>query len=119
MRICKKNMQDKAGRKNEYHTLIMNNMQTPVPNAHIDEKGIFWYNPFGKEKKGASLMKTTVKQLDYDAVMALPRYPHREPRKPNLFWRSVIRGLTVPGLAGTDFHFTTQRMELLVSLPSW
>ena len=58
-------------------------------------------------------MKTTVKQLDYDAVMALPRYPHREPRKPNLFWRSVIRGLTVPGLAGTDFHFTTQRMELL------
>ncbi len=58
-------------------------------------------------------MKTTVKQLDYDAVMALPRYPHREPRKPNLFWRSVIWGLTVPGLAGTDFHFTTQRMELL------
>ena len=58
-------------------------------------------------------MKTTVKTLDYDAVMALPRYPHREPRKPALFWRSLIRLLTAAGLAGTSFHFTTQRMELL------
>lgn len=50
-------------------------------------------------------MKTTVKTMDYDRVMALPRYPYEAPRKPGLFWRSLIRLLTVPGLAGTGFRF--------------
>lgn len=58
-------------------------------------------------------MKTTVKQMDFDKVMALPRYPHQDPRKPGLFWRTLIRGLTTVGLAGTGFAYETQRMELL------
>lgn len=58
-------------------------------------------------------MKTTVKQMDFDKVMALPRYPHRNPRKPGLFWRTLIRGLTIAGLAGTGFTYESQRMELL------
>jgi 1-acyl-sn-glycerol-3-phosphate acyltransferase len=58
-------------------------------------------------------MKTTVKKMDYDKVMALPRYAHKAPRKPNLFWRTLIRLLTVFGMAGTKFQYTSERMELL------
>ena len=58
-------------------------------------------------------MKTTTKKLDFDAVMALPRYAHKPPRKPNLFWRCLIRLLTVFGMAGTKFTYESERMELL------
>ncbi len=58
-------------------------------------------------------MKTTVKKMDYDKVMALPRYPHKAPRKPNLFWRTLIRILSFFGLMGTDFKYETERMELV------
>ena len=58
-------------------------------------------------------MKTTVKKMDFDKVMALPRYAHKPPRKPNFFWRTLIRGLTVVGMAGTQFTYESERMELL------
>ena len=58
-------------------------------------------------------MKTTVKKMDYDKVMQLPRYAHKAPRKPNIFWRLLIRLLTVFGMAGTKFTYETERMELL------
>ena len=58
-------------------------------------------------------VKTTVKSLSYRDAAAIAPYPHKMPRKPLLFWRSLIRGLSVFGLAGTNFHFETQRMELL------
>ena len=58
-------------------------------------------------------MKTTVKTMDFDKVMALPPYPHKAPRKPNLFWRLLIRLLTCFGLIGTGFTYETERMELL------
>ena len=58
-------------------------------------------------------MKTTMKQMDFDKVMALPRYPHKRPRKPNIFWRSLVRLLTVFGLMGTKFKFESERMELV------
>ena len=58
-------------------------------------------------------MKTTVKKMDYDKVMQLPRYAHKAPRKPNLFWRLLIRLLTVFGMMGTKFTYETERMELL------
>ena len=58
-------------------------------------------------------MKTTVKKMDYDKVMALPRYAHKAPRKPGIFWRTLIRLLTVVGLAGTKFTYESERMELL------
>lgn len=58
-------------------------------------------------------MKTTVKTMDYDRVMALPRYPRRDPVKPNLFWRVLIRGLSAVGLMGTHFTWEAERMELL------
>ena len=58
-------------------------------------------------------MKTTVKEMDFEKVMALPHYPHQHPKKPNLFWRTFIRGLTIPGLAGTRFSYTSEGMEQL------
>jgi len=58
-------------------------------------------------------MKTTVKKMDFDKVMALPRYPHKAPRKPGIFWRTLIKLLTYIGMAGTKFTYETERMELL------
>ena len=56
-------------------------------------------------------MKTTVRELDYEKVMALPQYPHIPPHRPGIFWRSLIRLLTIPGLAGTRFFYTEKGME--------
>ena len=58
-------------------------------------------------------MKIAVKEMDYDKVMQLPRYPHKLPRKPNMFWRSLVRGLSHFGMQGTNFSFETERMELV------
>ena len=56
-------------------------------------------------------MKTTVKELDYEKVMALPQYPHLHPIRPGIFWRTLVRGLSILGLAGTHFHYTSEGME--------
>ena len=64
-------------------------------------------------ERGAFFVKTTVKSLSYSAAAAIAPYPHKVPKKPNLFWRGLIRGLSVLGLSGTGFHFETERMELL------
>ncbi len=56
-------------------------------------------------------MKTTVKKMDFDEVMQLSHYPHKLPRKPNLFWRTLIRILSFFGLMGTRFQFETEGME--------
>ena len=56
-------------------------------------------------------MKTTVRELDYDKVMALPQYPHLHPVKPGIFWRTLIRGLSALGLVGTRFRYTSEGME--------
>ena len=58
-------------------------------------------------------MKTTVKKMDYDKVMALPRPKHKLPRKPNLFWRCLIHLLTVFGMMGTKFRYETEGFEKL------
>ena len=58
-------------------------------------------------------MKTTIKTLDYESVLALPRPRHKLPRKPGLFWRLLIRLLTVFGMAGTKFTYETEGMEAI------
>ena len=50
-------------------------------------------------------MKTTVKNLDYETVMALPRPRRKNPRRPNLFWRLLIQVLSFFGLMGTGFTY--------------
>ena len=56
-------------------------------------------------------MKTTVKKLDFDKVMSLKRPQHKNPRKVNLFWRVLIRILTVFGMMGTGFKYETEGFE--------
>ena len=56
-------------------------------------------------------MKTTIKTLSYDQVMALPRPRYQKPKKPNLFWRTLIRVLCFFGMMGTGFRYETEGME--------
>ena len=58
-------------------------------------------------------MKTTVKKLDYEKAMARTRPPHRLPHKIDIFFRSLIRLLSVFGMMGTRFRYETERMDLL------
>ena len=58
-------------------------------------------------------MKISVKTMDYDQAIALRRPEHKLPKKINLFWRVLIRLLTIVGMAGTKFEYETERMELL------
>ena len=56
-------------------------------------------------------MKTTIKPMAYEKVMALPRPQHKLPQKPHLFWRVLIRLLTIIGMAGTKFRYETEGFE--------
>ena len=56
-------------------------------------------------------MKTTVKTLDYEKVMSLPRPKRKKPLKPNWFWRILIRILCFFGMMGSGFTYKTERME--------
>jgi len=58
-------------------------------------------------------MKTTIKKMDYEKVMALPRPHYKRPQKPNLFWRVLIRLLTIVGMMGTKFRYETEGFEKL------
>ena len=58
-------------------------------------------------------MKTTVKAMDYEAVMALPRPQRKKPLKHNWFWRILIRILSFFGMLGTGFTYKKERMALL------
>ena len=58
-------------------------------------------------------MKTTVKNMAYEDVMALPRPQHKHPLKPNLFWRCLIRILCVFGMMGTKFKYEKVGFEKL------
>lgn len=56
-------------------------------------------------------MKTTVKKMRFDKVMALPRPPHKNPRKVAMFWRLLIRFLTIFGMMGTGFKYEIEGFE--------
>ena len=58
-------------------------------------------------------MKISVKKMDFEKAFARPRPEHKQPRKPNIFWRSLIRLLTVFGMAGTKFKYEEERMDLV------
>ena len=56
-------------------------------------------------------MKTTFVKMDYDKVMAKPRLARKAPGKPNLFWRCLIRFLSIFGMMGTKFRYETEGFE--------
>ena len=56
-------------------------------------------------------MKTTIRKMDYEAVMALPRPEHQHPRKPNIFWRSLVRFLSWVTMLGTPCTYDTKGLK--------
>ena len=56
-------------------------------------------------------MKTTIKHMDYETVMALPRPQHMNPRKPNFFWRTLVRTICGLGMGGCKLEYTTEGLE--------
>lgn len=56
-------------------------------------------------------MKTTVKHMDYEQVMALPRPAHMAPRKPNIFWRTFVRSICGLGMGGCKLEYTKEGLD--------
>lgn len=56
-------------------------------------------------------MKTTVQDLDYSAVMALPKPPHKQPRRPGILFRTLVRIASGIGLMGCHFRYTKEGMK--------
>ena len=53
-------------------------------------------------------MKIKTRALSYDQVQALPRPAHQDPLRPHLFFRGLIRLLSIPALLKTQFTFTQE-----------
>ncbi len=56
-------------------------------------------------------LKTIAK--NYDEVVAMPRPKHRKPIRPNMFFRTLLRVVSIPDLAATDFTCEKIGMEKL------
>lgn len=63
-------------------------------------------------------MKIKQLSMDYDRVMALPRAPHKDPRKPSLLLSSIVRLAAIPDLKQTNFTYTTEGMEKVGNQPA-
>ena len=53
-------------------------------------------------------MKTKTAQKSYDEVMALPRTKHKKPEKTNIFFRTLLRLVSIPDLMAT--HFSVRKI---------
>ncbi len=62
-------------------------------------------------------MKIKQIQSSYDEVMALPKPPHKKPKKPNLFFRTLTRAASVPDLLSTRFSYTFPDKKEVLSEP--
>ncbi len=62
-------------------------------------------------------MKIKTKKLPYEQVMALPRPPHRDPRRPLWLLRALIRLASIPTLLRTRFTAQTEGMEKIQGRP--
>ncbi len=56
-------------------------------------------------------MKIKMKSLPYEEVMALPRPPHKKPRKPSFLIRSAARVAAIPSLLSTHTRIIDKRTE--------
>ena len=51
--------------------------------------------------------------IDYGKAARIPSTPHKKPKKPNFFWRSLGWALSAPELKKLGFTLTTEGMEKL------
>lgn len=56
-------------------------------------------------------MKNTFKTVDYDTAISKARPKRKKPIKPNIFWRSLVRGASAFSLCGSGFTYTSEGME--------
>ncbi len=56
-------------------------------------------------------MKIKTKKLSYEKVMALPRERHKKPVKPSIFFRTLIRVVSIFDLISAKFTFTKKNMD--------
>ncbi len=62
-------------------------------------------------------MKIKTKELPFEKATAAEKPKHKNPIKPNLFFRSLIRALSEGDLKATDFTYTENRMEEVGNAP--
>ncbi len=62
-------------------------------------------------------MKSMFVKMDYDKVMALPAPKRIKPKKPNLFWRILLKGLSGGVLKKEGFTYTAEGMEKVGDQP--
>ena len=62
-------------------------------------------------------MKIQTKSLPYERVMAMKRPAHTNPIRPHMFFRALIRTLSIPAMCKTHFRFTEERMEAAKNKP--
>ena len=55
-------------------------------------------------------MKTAFKKKSYEEVVAMPRAPHKKPKKPNIFFRTLIRVLSAKDLI--PIRFTHKKVDI-------
>ena len=58
-------------------------------------------------------MKIKLTEKSYDEIMALPEEKHRNPIKPNMFFRTLLKLVSVPGLLSAKFECKKIDMERL------
>ena len=58
-------------------------------------------------------MKIKSRTLSYDEVIHLPREKHQMPKRPSLFFRTLLKVLSQPDLRATDFTLEQEGMEKL------
>ena len=58
-------------------------------------------------------MKIKVKNSSYDEVIALERKKHKRPNTPNIFFRTLLRLVSLPDLLKTSFKCERIGMEKL------
>ena len=58
-------------------------------------------------------MKIKSRDLSYEDVLAISREPHLPPKRPSLFFRTLLKIASRSDLRATDFSFTTSGMDRL------
>lgn len=58
-------------------------------------------------------MKIKIIEKSYEEVMALPKQKHKKPQRPNMFFRTLMRLVSIPDLKKTSFSFERVGMEKL------
>ncbi len=58
-------------------------------------------------------MKIKTKELSYKQVLALPKEPHLNPKRPSIAFRTLLKVVGSADLKATDFTYETEGMEKL------